>query len=198
MKNNKLFFCCVIDGVYKEFSINITKEVKETLKREEFYQNKYASAFSKEEQQLIASKKKISAMLKGFESNQKTCLNLQNIKSYKDSMFTYVIELLSETELQETFSLPVSKMNSYFKGMLELVKLIPELQEEFQSNQEYYETAKENTMLLSDMGAVMKPIMSEDNEFMGYKMDLTQYVEQTRHELKTSSHVLVKKNKKIS
>ena len=44
----------------------------------------------------------------------------------------------------------------------------------------------------------MKPIMSEDNEFMGYKMDLTQYVEQTGHELKTSSHVLVKKNKKIS
>lgn len=192
---NEVFFGCVIDGVYKEFNINVTEEANEILKREEFYQNKYASAFSKEEQELSVAKKRIVATLRSKKAGNNSCLNLQAIKSYNKSLFAYTVELLSKIELEEAFSLPTSRMNDYFKGMSDLVKAMPELKEEFYLNQEYYEIAKENTMLLSDIRAFMAPIANEKGK---YRIDSSEYVEQTKRELQTPIHVLVKKSKKIS
>ncbi len=115
-KNNSLvFFSCVVDDVYKEYKIDqrYFDELKETLIREQFYNNKYASACTLEENE--RSLKKLSFLKKMLQQNY---LSIHEFVDGDVAFQEWMRNILSKCRLEQILSVKGDKeIAKYFLAM---------------------------------------------------------------------------------
>ncbi len=113
-KNNSVFFSCVLEGIYTEFKIEekSLNRVNELLKREVYFNNRYASIFTQEEMSRAKMREKF---LKNVLDGQ--YLNLITLRGDDEIFKQWVTDFLSNIKLEKVFALKVDSIPSYFKAM---------------------------------------------------------------------------------
>lgn len=130
MKREKRVFTCVIGDVYREFDVEIEKgnckfqELKKKVETEKDYLHKYASAFTKEENERSFRKIDFLNSLGSFlrceeKYEEDACLTLDPswFNSEDPAFQLYVDKFLSQFKLVPTFSLPIVHLHEYFHKM---------------------------------------------------------------------------------
>jgi len=164
MEKTKVYFSCVMDDTYKEFTID-EKDFEEVLRREEFYNNKYISLSPIEKQMKIMDKLVIIRSLKseGF-------VYINSVSSLDLELQQYVVDLLSRFKLEETFSLPVDCVGMYFDSMNKVSKSMPNLESSIKNSKEYYIQGVKNTELLEKFDITLVSVNEENNKRNSYRL----------------------------
>jgi hypothetical protein len=114
-QKNSVFFSCVVDGVYIEFKINDDEEVIMPIKREQFYNYKYASICTEEERKFTFKK---LIVLKDMLRNR--YLDIHAFMQDEDLAFKeWLKQLLTKSKMIATFSINVEDVPHYFQAMRE-------------------------------------------------------------------------------
>jgi len=112
MEKKNVFFSCVMDDVYKEFSLKNIDSFKSILESE------------LEEAKKEVDFKKI-VLINRLLKNSNICL--ETVESLNDDLYSYISTLLSKIELEEVFTMPMNRISAYFKAMTNLVLNNPSL-----------------------------------------------------------------------
>jgi len=177
MEKKNVFFSCVMDDVYKEFSLKNIDSFKSILESE------------LEEAKKEVDFKKI-VLINRLLKNSNICL--ETVESLNDDLYSYISTLLSKIELEEVFTMPMNRISAYFKAMTNLVLNNPSLKEELMENEQYFSNALTNTSLLNKNGS---KITFEDS--CGYRLQLNRK-EEVKEVEDTSIYTFSKITRKIS